>query len=326
MKKNYIISFVIISLIILLSGCAKTQEEKSLKEVDSNLTIRLEGKIYPMDNQKVLAGSNGFIKKIYVQNGDVVKKGDLLYELDENLIQMKINKLENEIKHLNKTKELLMDEDKNSMALNLSAIELKKMAYLKSQNMVSSFQENSYKKAYITNLNKEKSDKSSFSSKIDLLNNSIQDKQYQLKTLKYSLKYSNGYASISGFITNLNITKNQQIVKNQLICNILNIEEVIIRAGLAPGLLPFVHKNQKVNIAFVTSPPYETTATITRVNPIIDKDFGMMTIDIKLKNHNYILQEGVRGLVTIKLPKKAQKKVKEMFEIKGKVMTIGSDI
>ena len=307
-------------------GCAKTQEQKSIKEVDDNLTIRLEGKVYPKDNQKVLAGSNGYIKKIYVQNGDMVKKGDLLYELDENLIQMKINRLENEIKHLYETKELLMNEDKESMALNLAAIELKKMAFLKSQNMVSSFQEDAYKKAYIANLNKVKSDKISFSSKIDSVNSSIKNKEYQLKTLKYSLKYSNGHASISGFVTNLNITKNQQISKNQLICNILNIEEVVVRAGLAPGLLPFVHKNQKVNIVFVTSPPYKTEATITRVNPIIDKEFGMMTVDIKLKNYNYILQEGVRCLISIDLPKKAQKKIRDMFKIKGTVMPIGSNI
>ena len=310
---------------IFFVGCAKTKEEKAIKKVDDNITIRLEGKVFPIEDRQVLSMGNGYVK-LYIKNGDVVKKGDLLYELDDKLIQMKIKKLNQEIKDLYAKKHRLEAESKNDEALNLSAIELKKVAYLSSQSAVSEFEANSYKKAYISNLNRAKNDEKAVKARIEEIKLSIKDKKYQLELEKYALKHLKGYAPTSGFITNINVNENQKISQNQVICRILNIDRVIVRAGLASGLLPFVHKNQKVKIDFVTTPPYSVKSVITKVNPIIDKDFDLMTVDINIKNHNYILQNGVRALVTIDLPKKAQQKAKEIFYIRHNLMDVRSDI
>ena len=313
-------------IFIIFFGCAKTREEKSLKMIDDNLTIRLEGIVSAGKNEKVLANVGGYVKKIYVQNGDKVKKGDKIYELNKELLYMDIKKLKQDIKKSERLKNDLKYQYSSISAINLSAIELKKVAFLHSKGYVSDFEEDSYKRAYITNLSQLKNNKVSFNEKIEALNSDIADKKYRLEKLNYALKHNNAVAPINGFITNLNISKNQLISANQVVCNIIDIDEVVIKAGLAPGLLPFVHKGQKVRINFVTSPSYSMISEITNINPIIDSKFQTMTIKIKAKNKNYILQNGTRALISIYLPKNSQKQVKEMFETEDRLIQIPSAI
>jgi len=324
---KYIIFISSFVSFLLFFGCAKTQEEKALKKVENNLTIRLEGIVLPSQKEKVIASSSGYIKNIFVKNGDKVKKGDKIYELDKNLINLSIKQLKIEIANLKKLQHRLRNNRNSSVpAVNLSAKELQKIAYLKSKGYVTQFEENSYKKNYINAIYSKNNNNNSNFEKLNTISTSITNKEMQIKKLEYDLKFSKGIAPIDGFIMNLNISKNQLLSPNQTICTIFNIDKVILKAGLASGLLPFVHKGQKVKVQFVTAPPYSVNSTITQINPIIDKKFQTMTIDIKLKNHNYILQEGTKALITIYLPQKSQQQVRKIFDTKHKLLEIPSNI
>ena len=325
---KYII-FIFSSLIslFLFFGCAKTQEQKSLKKIDNNLTIRLEGVVLPSKKETIINSSSGYIKNIFVKNGDKVKKGDKIYELDKDLINLSIKQLKVEIANLKKLQDRLKSNQEGSVpAVNISARELQKIAYLRSKGYATQFEENIYKKNYINAIYSKNNNNNSNFEKLNTILASITNKEMQIKKLEYNLKFSSGIAPIDGFIMNLNISKNQLLSPNQAICNIFNIDKVIVKAGLASGLLAFVHKGQKVKVQFVTAPPYSINSTITQVNPIVDKKFQTMTIDIKLKNHNYILQEGTKALITIYLPQKSQQQVREIFDTKHKLIEIPSNI
>lgn len=315
--------YIILMLImILFSNCAKTKEQKALKIEDDNITIRLEGIVLPSVKEKILANATGYISEIFVHNGDTVKKGDLLYKINQKDLLINKEKLQRDIKYEKK----LQKKYQKISSINISAIELKKIAFLKSKGYINDFEENKYKQLYIANLAQLKNDDLAKFEKLKTIQKSIDDKEFKLKKLEYSMGLNYAKASADGFIVNLNISKNQLVNSGTVVCNILNIDNVIIDAGLASGLLPFIHKKQKVKIDFVTSPPYSIIANITRINPIVDPKFQTMTVSIKIKNKDYLLQNGTRALITVYLPKEHQIKVRKMFQSRDTSVHIASDI
>lgn len=65
------------------------------------IVARGAGKIIPLMRVQVVQSEQpGKIKRILVHNGDLVKKGDLLVELDKTLVQAELNKIREEINRL----------------------------------------------------------------------------------------------------------------------------------------------------------------------------------------------------------------------------------
>jgi len=330
---SYAIKFFTLTLLFLLmlSGCAKSQEEKELKVSDNNVSIRLEGAVYPIQRQDIISSSAGKIKHLYIKYGDRVKKGEHIYSLDKELIRLDIKNKQTEIASIQKIKNNLATHVRsmhNIADVNLAAMELKKMALLKSEGYVQDFEQNKYKKNYINTLNARKDQDISRYEKLKTLGTSLYTKQIELQKLQYQLRHSDGYANINGFVADIQVQEGETIGEDKKICTIVNLDKVIVRAGFATGLLPFIHVNKEVDISFVTTPPYRVHSVIKKIAPIVNPAFGSMTLDIVVPNKYYILQAGTRALVTIQLPKEGQESVKKYFlhNKRDRVVEIQSEI
>jgi multidrug resistance efflux pump len=131
-----------------------------------------------------------------------------------------------------------------------------------------------------------------------------------------------------GYLIGSKIKVGSLVAKNSSMGTIINIDNVTVKAGLAPGLYPFIKKGESVHIDFIVTPPYSIDANITRIIPVVDPEFGRMVVDIELKNFNFILQDGMKAMVKIKLKKEYQEKVREYFIDKKDqvIVEINSDI
>lgn len=305
--------FFIFFIVLLFTGCAKTQEEKELSSNDKNVTIKLEGTVYPAQQQEILAAVPGYVKKIYVKNGDRVRQNDILYSLDKQMIKLDIENTKNEIKSLEEIRDNMYRKGSNIAATNLAAIELEKMTTLKSHGYVSEFELNEYKKNYINTLFTDKDARTTNYENIKRQAIEINQKKLELQKLEFQYTHADTYAKISGFVTGLSISEGENVDINKKVCRIENIDNVIVKAGFAKGLLPYIKTNTKVEINFVTTPPYTAEARIQKVIPIINPSFDRMTIDMQVPNENYILQPTTRALVVVPLNKEAQKEVKKYF-------------
>ena len=327
----YKIFFFSLIFLFFIEGCAKTQEEKELKITDNNISIRIEGMVYPSQQQDVLSLVSGRIQHIYKKVGDRVKKGEKIYSLDKELLTLDIKNKQQEIVSLKQIKKDIVAKIhslQNPMELHLAGLELQKVALLHSVGYMQDFEVDTYKKNYITALNTQKEKISNQYEKIKTLDIAIKTKKAELQKLKYQLKHSDGYAMIDGFVAKMMVQEGQNINTDTKICTIINLDTVILRAGFATGLYPFIFKNQMVNIDFVTTPPYKIKAPIHSVTPLVDPAFKTMTLSVIVPNQNYILQDGTRALVTINIPKKFQKKVKKYFSDnkKERIIQIQSNI
>ncbi len=311
--KAFLLFIVSISLI---NGCAKSRVEKELKVSDNNISIRIEGAVYPIQRQNILASTSGKIKHLYIKYGDKITRGERIYSLDKELIKLDIQNKKTEIASLTQIKHHLFSNihaTSNTQSINLAAMELKKMAQLKAEGYVQDFEQNTYKKNYINVLNSQTAQNATHYEKLKTVESSLHTKKIQLQKLQYRLKHADGYASINGFVADIQVQEGQTISSDTKVCTIVNLDKVILKAGFATGLLPFLHVNQMVNISFVTTPPYSVQAPIAQITPIVDPKFKSMTFTVVIPNKHYILQEGTRALVTIQLPKKGQERVKKYF-------------
>ena len=307
---------LLLSFTLLFEGCAKTQEEKELKTNGDKVSINLEATVFPSKEQQVIAATSGYVKKLYVKNGDRVKKGDLIYSIDKESLRYDLKGARAELASLINLRTHTLkayDSKANVSAINLAASELQNISQLRSQGYTNSFDENNYKKNYINAITTEKNDRISNYEKIKNLDASIAIKKANIEKMQYELNHSDSSAEVDGFVAGLNITVGQNVNVDAKICSIVNLDHVIVRAGFATGLLPFLHLNQKVQISFVTTPPYTSTAVITQINPVVDPTFNNMTLDIDVPNSNYLLQANTRALVLINLSQEGQKTVKEYF-------------
>jgi len=318
-------------LIFILNGCAKSQEEKELKVSDNNVSIRIEGAVYPLQRQDIISTISGKIKHLYIKYGDKVIKGEHIYSLDKELINLDIQNKQAEIASLQQIRNNLATNIRtahNTADVNLAAMELKKIALLKSEGYIQDFEQNNYKKNYINTLNAQQSQNANNYERLKTLDASLITKKIELKKLQYAIKHADGYATINGFVADIQAQEGQTIGNDKKVCTIINLNKVIVKAGFATGLLPFLHVNKAVTVSFVTTPPYMVKSTIKQISPIVNPTFDSMTLDIVVPNQNYILQPGTRALVTIELSKEGQASVKKYFlhNKKDKVIEIQSKI
>jgi multidrug resistance efflux pump len=174
------------------------------------------------------------------------------------------------------------------------------------------------------NQNKNEAFKLSKDSKLILL----KQKQAQLEKIKSKIKNATVISEDDGYLVDSEIKIGSFVEQSAKMGSIVNIDKIILKAGLAPGLYRFVKAGDKVKVDFIVTPPYSVETTITRIIPIVDPKFGRMIVEIELDNKNYILQDGMKAMVQIKLKKEYQDIVRKYFIEKEdrNVVEISSEI
>ena len=310
---------------ILFFGCAKTKEEKAIKKDKDKISLRLEGMVYPSKKFTLYSSVDATVKKVFVDNGSKVNADSNITLLENKDLEFDIEKTKKEISLLKR------DIYSNTAYINrallkISKKELKRVANLKAADAASEFELDNYKRNYLNDLKSYKDSIDQAREKNRALKKELSEKEALLKKLLLKQKELLIKSPINGFVTDLKISPTMKVTVNQKICDIINLDEITVKAGLPPGLLPFVKVGQKVRIDFITEPQYSAYGKITKINPVIDEKFQNMTVEITLKNKNYLLQPGVRALILIYLSKEDQEKVKKMFDSKGGIIEIPSDI
>ncbi len=316
MRKSLLLLGCALLTATLLTGCAKTAEEKEIKKSKEGITIRLEGEVFPSKQEDIIAPMDGTVKELYVDVGDRVKKNDLLLSFETTVTKYDIDRTKQELEYLTSLKNFLKKSRKEHVTIsmvNVARLDLEKLAKLKSKGYTSDRELRDAKLAYASSLHNKYSEQESKYERIRMLDERIVTVKNELKKLNHLLDLSNVRSEINGIVSNIKTQKGDYVAKGSKLGTISNIDTVIVRAGIAPGLLPFVKKGKEVKVDFITTPPYSVKAKISRVVLVVDPNFGRMTVEIKIPNKNYILQEGTKALVTVYLNKEEQEFIKKNF-------------
>jgi len=324
-KQLYTLLFAISLGLFFLNGCARSIEEKQVVETDKNITIKLEGQVYPSSNHKILSPFAGKIKQIFVKDGQKVHKGEKLYSFETKDLHLQIKTLTYEIAMLKKQLQRDQHNTYNNTAFDDSVVKnaeryLKKTTKLYANGYATESELIRAKKEYFNAKREYANIRYTVQSTQDTKNVEkqrdlvlLQQKQNELTSVQDKINNAYIVSPIDGYFIGSDYKAGNFVETSAQLGSVINIDKVIVKAGLAPGLYKFIKEGNPAKVNFFVTPPYSVEANISRVIPIVDPKIGQMIVEIAINNKNYLLQNGMKAMVKITLDQKDQDEVKKYF-------------
>jgi len=206
------------------SGAAQSQQQSTLRPLAVSRgtieeVVTAQGKLEP--NQYVDVGTqvSGQLKKIYVDIGDSVTKGQLLAEIDPRVIQAQVEAGEARLNSLRaqlneqKAQALLAEQNlkRNQNLIAVDAVSRQALQETESQAAVAKAQ-------------------------VEAIHAQIQETESNLKASRTNLSFTKIYAPMAGTVTTLPTKEGQTLNANQsapTIMQVANLDVMTVRAQVA---------------------------------------------------------------------------------------------
>src|ERR1700683_2340946 len=206
-----VLALVVTGVVIASTGGTKIDPSKLAKVEKGDLakSVVATGKIEPITKVEVKSKASGIVKKLYVDYGDQVKKGQVLAELDRDEIQARVDQaraqLEASSASLNATR---ADLERAKVDAEGPDVPLLKRAYDRSQGMakegvVSASALDDADKNYVMALNKQNVAKAQLlvlQAKIGQAEGQMEQDRANLKQLEEQLSYTTIESPLDGIV------------------------------------------------------------------------------------------------------------------------------
>jgi len=261
--------------------------------IESEATGRVEAK-YSVD---VIARVSGFLTKKYFKEGDFVKKGQTIFQIDPREYQLQVN---NSRATVNQYSALL----KNSQQELDRAQALVKEDLISRSDADSSLAQRNQNKAL------------------------LDAARQQLELARVNLSYTTIKSPIDGRIGKVNITEGNYVtVSSGSLVNVSSTSPIYVSFSLKG--YDFVRllqasdklKDVQVRISFEDGAPYDEIGKIDFVDNKIDKDSGSISLRALFENKNGWLVPGTYMKVSLVAPKKVSHLTVPQSATKGDAMS-----
>jgi len=240
----------------------------------------------------------GFVSKILVAENSFVKKGDILFTIDNeqyelNLESAQDNLLKAKIEYgIRKNQIVESDQSENMQVLDL---EIKKLDELKKSGKITSDEYENRKLdleiEYIFNKG----------GNIDVLKSStgLTQAMISYKKAKMDLEYTVVKANLDGYVADLNIVVGQYVNSGTRSMSIVDYENVIMEIPVLESEISQLKEGRQVQVRFEAMKDTVFTGTIKSISPVIDKTTGTGMAQVKIANKNLLIKSGMSGNVRI---------------------------
>ena len=261
--KKYI-KFAVIFAILAIVGLVVYNKFVVKDEAPKAITMKLEkgnirsivsasGEVYAQDLVDVGAQVSGQIKKLYVGVGDVVKKGDMIAEIDSI-------KQENEI---SKQKAQLLIHEANLEATKISA----QNAKIKYDRELKLYKKNATSLEAVENA---KNTAALQEASLKQITAQIEQTKLALNTAETDLGYTKITAPIDGTIVSVPVEEGKTINANQstpTIVKIADLTKMEIKMEVAEGDISKIKKGMKVEYTILSDLKNIKTAEVSVIDP-----------------------------------------------------------
>jgi len=240
----------------------------------------------------------GFVSKILVAENSFVKKGDILFTIDNeqyelNLESAEDNLLKAKIEYgIRKNQIVESDQSENMQALDL---EIKKLDELKKSGKITSDEYENRKLdleiEYIFNKG----------GNIDVLKSStgLTQAMISYKKAKMDLEYTVVKANLDGYVADLNIVVGQYVNSGTRSMSIVDYENVIMEIPVLESEISQLKVGRQVQVRYEAMKDTVFTGTIKSISPVVDKTTGTGMAQVKIANNNLLIKSGMSGNVRI---------------------------
>ncbi|MEM8524756.1 MAG: efflux RND transporter periplasmic adaptor subunit [Bacteroidota bacterium] len=278
------ITILLISNLLLINCNTSSFEETSTITLASNTTIEkkpITVKVQPIEvgtfplqtttngtlqaRQKleIKLEMGGKIIELPLREGQAVKKGELLLQLDDQALQLQLEQyqLALEEAEVNKADLLIANGGQAFVDTSVSAQKLKLVNTLSGYNK----------------------------------------SKHAIKQAEHELSKVNIHAPFSGIIADVKVQAEQQVSGGETVCTLLDPNSFEAVFTLLEQDATRVKKGESVKIFPLSLPEQTLTGRITAINPIVDEQ-GLVTVYARLNNSRRSLFEGMNVKVVIERP------------------------
>lgn len=209
---------------------------------------------------------NGKIEKIFVKEGDLIKKKTLVASLDSSDAMLQSEKA---LSALNKSK-VYMDTAKSNLA---------RIKGLYENNNVS--------------LNEYEAAKEKFANSEA---NYMADKK-NLNLKKKELGYFKVYAPISGMVSQVIVEAGENVSAGQVLLEILTVDKIEVQAGIPDSYISTIKKKDPVTVSFSPLKDQKFDGKITEVSFNVDTDSSTYPVTIRVINPSDAIRPGMPATV-----------------------------
>lgn len=312
-RRKRIIYGVIAAVVVLViaggviaatSGGTKIDPSKLAKVEKGDLakSVVATGKIEPITKVEVKSKASGIVKKLYVEYGDRVKKGQVLAELDREEIQARVDQaraqLEASSASLNGTKADLIRAKVDAEGPD---VPLLKRAYERAQGMakdgvVSASALDDAQKNYEMALNKQNVSKAQLQvleAKIGQAQGQVSQDRANLKQLEEQLSYTTIESPLDGIVLSRDVEIGDAVSSilvlgstATLVMTLGDTSEVYVKGKVDESDIGKVYLGQPARIKVESFKDKTFTGKVTKISPMgVEKD-NVTTFEVRVSINN----------------------------------------
>ncbi len=272
--------FIILSLLLYLYSCKNPQAQQ---QENHDNTTSSTGTAMPVTVTTIKQQT--FNKQI-ISNGKIeaLKKTDLRFKTQE-----RINTINTKNGQYVTQGKLLATLDNNLLKNELKKAEIelnKAKAKLEEEKINFNSQDTTLTPQILNNL---KIKSGYYEAENNLQNTQIRYNQTLLK------------APFSGTIANIKTKEGDYITPSEVFCTLISNKNMQVQFSILETDLPFITKNQTVTLTPFSDPQTTYTATISEINPVVDKN-GLIQIKATINNPDPKLIDGLNVKTIINHP------------------------
>ena len=258
-------------------------EPAKLDSIEKN--IAATGTLEPRHFVDVGAQISGQIKRIYVEEGDTIKAGQLLAEIDASVFSVRVKMAEASLE--NKKAQLRQQEAERELA----QLRLTRNESLFKRNAVSD-----------DDLISSRTSVKIIDAKIAAIAAQIKADIASLEGDRVTLAYATIRAPMDGVVVNLKVREGQTINANQnapLLMTIINLDEMTLRAEVSEADVSKLSLGMPVYFATLGEPEQLWHSTIRQIlaSPKVINDVVLYQILIDIKNQDHKLMDSMTAQV-----------------------------
>ncbi|MCA9780131.1 MAG: efflux RND transporter periplasmic adaptor subunit [Candidatus Eremiobacteraeota bacterium] len=319
--KSLLLFFLTVLLLTGVPGCKKHTDDSDSKKtagptstpavvpkVDYADVVRrsipteakLTGSITANDPIEVSPQISGSVDQVFVKQGDLVTRGQILFTMNDETIQLTVLEDQASLTQAYATLGLRPGQklgDRNNVPAvkkALSVLNNKKKNYeqykeLRRQELISDQQLDDQKQLYES----AKSDYDASLEQVDQNLAAIQVQQAKLEKDRYQEVFTRVPSPIDGAVQQVNVTPGGSASTGSSSVSIIDMNDLYLSLAVPQELVPKVARGRIITGQVTTVPPVKLTATVEQVDPALNTDTRTLTVRARILNPDSFLRPGM---------------------------------
>jgi len=277
------------------------------------------------------------IKKVHIQAGDRIRRGDLLFELEDDLVKQYVKQREAALANAKATLDFITKSvtlNENIRKLNLSSAQMSvkfreedlgirnnlqelfkdlfkqrsgtKIEFFEAQSKLAMARSDRAQADVVQQIAKDNLTVGSLTDKRDLAKaqNDYETAKLDLETARHDLERTKIYSPLDGFVSKVPVIEGGTIGVADGLAHLVRLDPLYVKMDFPQERLDELALGQEAKVVFDSLPKETFTGKVIRILPEVNPELRVLPVIIEIPNPDNRLKAGLSGFVRLYQEKK----------------------